>query len=1139
MPHSRSHSLARVVHSIWAWMVLVAWVSPGFGQTPPMPPAKNVRLPDGTMIVIAKNPTDGVGPADGVIVSAKDYQQLLEQAEAGKRNAAPQKPIAPTSCLIRGRAESRKDRSVGLLQISIAYRTTTPRSLVLLGLQRAFPTSAKLDTGALPILELTPEGLAVAVEKPGSYTLTLDVEVPIGPRAGKNEIGWELGLPRAAITMLAFDSPAPEVKQFLIGTRGTDATRPTELKRTAEAVSRFTTASGAKGQPLGPVELLEVAWEVPTATAPPSGVSLASTDATITVRIDELQMETTATIRLSGAERNWIFPLPRDALVNLSRIGAKPEDTDTGPKPLIVAPAEGKPSDWKVTLPESPAEWVATVVLRQPRPAATDSKYAGPYRVNPFHSPTAVRQTGLIRVFAPLGIRLTNFKLSPQLRRQDAPPSVEETPVAVFRYAKLSTEPTINLEFEARPARGTITAQPHHQLTLAVGGWQLRSEVRIVPIRTLVDQLTIELPAGWLDPIIQPLELVDEVQGSKEPAAKRTLNVRLATSQKEPFTLIFESRYPLPATALDASLLLPRFSTTAERDSQLTVSVPEPFDLRGNAYEWEGSAPGTVPIELKSPTARTTPAARQILNGRTDGSFSRVSLSWQTFRPELGAEVRAEVTLTDRQAIVQQTIRFKTAEPLTRPIRLKGPLSSAAFRAVPSVEPLGPGEWSFLPPGGVKDATLTLSYALPLPSFKTGPNPPPQSVPIPLVWPEATRVDSSVRVWGGSGLASRKLTRFEGPWRELPPAATPERDAFPWLSLSGTGANLPLNLELSEAPEVGGASVIVDRAVLQSWSADDGSVQLRARFVVKRWPAYLDCELATLGTPSVRVDQSLVTNLTLISRTDDGTERRTYRIPLPEAKANRVPILIDVRATAPPPQSRTEWMLQPVIVRDAVYRKPIWWQIVAPPTQTPLFLGEGNAEFRWGWRGALYSPVSPVNQVEFDRWLADATDPDAEPETSDTFTDPGGEGLTLRQLVPARVTLVRLPRGLFVVGCSLIVVLFGVGVSRVRPVLVGPMVLLFGVLLAVLAILFPQPTAQAVSSGLWGVVVVAVAFAVQALLAWYTRRRVTHLSAFARNSSSPMLPPVLGPRPSRPSVPQGGSNGSAGQVPSASSAPAG
>src|SRR6266699_2590471 len=77
---------------------------------------------------------------------------LLEAAEQAKRLAAPDKPEPPSVCRLSGRIESRGGKDVAILRVEFQFRTTVPRSAVLLGLQKGKPVAATIDDGKLAVL---------------------------------------------------------------------------------------------------------------------------------------------------------------------------------------------------------------------------------------------------------------------------------------------------------------------------------------------------------------------------------------------------------------------------------------------------------------------------------------------------------------------------------------------------------------------------------------------------------------------------------------------------------------------------------------------------------------------------------------------------------------------------------------------------------------------------------------------------------------------------------------------------------------------------------------------------------------------------------------------------------------------------
>jgi hypothetical protein len=1047
-----------------------------------------VKLPDGTVVFYTANPTDAAPKIDGVVLSAKEYQQLVEQAEQLKKLRETTKPVSPSACHVRGKVDAKGGKPVAKLVVEYSFRTTAPRTVVLLGGQRAAPVAATGTDGKIPLLESTADGLAVVVEQPGEQKVTLELEAAVLPRGGKNELGFEVGLPRAAITSLAFEPPGPAVKKLIVGTRTPEAAapRPPELKRTTDDAARF----AGKGVPLGPIDLLEVAWETPTPATPAATDTALSADADVTVRVDDAQIETTTKLRLKGPAREWLVQLPADAAVTAARANVSNIEAIFASSPAVTRVTDPKLPAWKIQTPDA-GEWVVTAVVRQPRPDAKDAKHPGPYPVGIAFAVGVPKQTGTVRIFAPPTIRLSNYKHSAEVRRQDAAAGAD-APVAAFRYATAAAKPP-TLEFEARPARGFTAVQPHHRLDLTRDGWRLRTEVRVTPVRTVVEQLTFDLPSGWRDQVVvRPDDRVDEVAVGAEANGKRPLTIRLAAGQSEPFALTVETLFPLDDTASDAALPLPKFTGSEERESQLTVTVPDGFTVRGTAAE---AAANATPVDLLPATPPKPGAAVPQLAGTFETPLARLDVAWQPYRAELAATARADVTVGERQLTIVETIQFKAADAIGRPIRLKGPVNPLAFQATPAVEPAGGGLWTLTPAADAKEVTLTVSYAVPLPPRVADK---PVSADVPLVWPDATKVTATVRVWGAA--AGRRPANVQGTWEERPPEPTPDRDALPWLTLAAAGGPkaVPLAFDLVESADAGAA--VVERAVVQTWASADGAVQGRARFLLKRWPAGgIDVELTAAGPPTVFVNKDRADGLTPLPGGDESA--RAYRVPLPEARPSRPTLVVELQY-ALPPQPAGELLLVPPRVRGAVLQAPAWWQVAVPSRDVPLvFTTALLPDVRWGWRGGLPAPVAGLSPAELDRWFAGGVSPDGE-----AWVGAADDAVTGRQATPATVRVVRVPRLPFVVTCSLLTLIVGLAVSRLRPALVGPTVALWGVLAIAAAVLIPQPAAQMLSAGLPGLLALAVALAVGAAARWLARRRVRYLPTFRREVIVPAAP---------------------------------
>ncbi|HVK09341.1 MAG TPA: hypothetical protein VM597_11240 [Gemmataceae bacterium] len=1086
---------------------------------PPKPPdrASAVKLPDGTVVFLTKSPDEANPPIDGVYLSPQEYKALVEQAEQLRKLKDAPRPQAPSECRIAGKVEPRGERTVAVLTLTYSFRTTAPKAVVSLGAQKAFPLAARLDGGKLPALAAGDDGLTALVESPGEHTLALDVEAPVGPRGGKAEVGFEVGLPRAAITTLSL-APPEKVKQVTVGVR-TAADKGGEPKRaTADAA--------ALGKyPLGPAELLEVAWQPPTA-APMTPEAALTAEVDAAVRVDDARVETTATVRLRGPAREWALVLPLGADVEARRATpASPRDPATEPplaaaSPGLTRPADPTKTNWTFRPPDpGGSDWDLTVTARQPRPMPGDPKSREPFAVGPFAVPTAGRASGTVKVYAPPHLRLS-FEPAADVRRQDAPPP-EEDLAAVFRFTAIGPgagPPQALLKVRAHPARTYTRVQPTYTLRRTETGWRLETEAAVTPVRTEIDQVVVEVPAGWQSLEAGPLELVEGVEEIGGGAGGRRYSVRLIAPQKTAFTLTLSASFPLadPAGAREATLPLPRFPEADEAGAKLTAGVPDTWEVKGTAIGSDGTA-----RELKSanPAARQSAAVTAVA-GQFDKGLARVQLTWQPYRPELIAELRAEVALADGQLSVSQTVRFRAADGEARPIRLRGPAGVVGLRSTrggPAVDPVGPGEWTVRPPAdGAREFTLSVTYALPAAKSAAA-----DRVAVGLLWPvDATRVEATVRVFGGG--SARRVARFDGPWRELPPEPAPDRDTLPVLTLAGTGTGtpaLPLTLELSEPTDGGLPAAEVERALVQAWQADDGSVAVRARFRLWRWsPAGVDVQLPPGVSADVSVDGKRVEVAPL------STEPRVVRVPVPEPRVGR-PLLLDVRHLLPAnrPGVFGDVTLTPPRLPGATFRTPARWQVILPTGAVPLTFGRDlQPEVRWGVRRGMPAPVASASTEDLDQWMADGTDPDADGEPTAAGA-PSGDALTAVQPVLGSVKLYRFSRVRFAAVCSLAALVLGLAVSRLRPALIGPALGVVGVAAAVLAAGWPQPAAQVAAAALPGVVGLVAVLGGLAAVRWYYRRQVTHLPGFTR---APVAPAPSTPGSSPPAGPRSSQTGS-------------
>ncbi len=429
--------------------------------------------------------------------------------------------------------------------------------------------------------------------------------------------------------------------------------------------------------------------------------------------------------------------------------------------------------------------------------------------------------------------------------------------------------------------------------------------------------------------------------------------VRLAAGHKQPFELILTATVPVQPGTTEATIPLPRFPGAIERDATIAATVPDGMDVRGEAHEWDGERSavwGNALTPAPGPNGKTGRAVTTV-TGKADGGLARAVLGWQPYRPDLTADVRADVTLFDRQILVQQTIRLRSPDGLPRPLRFRGPPTAAGVRVQLSqtpLESLGPGEWSLTVPPDTKEITLKIDFGIPLPT-QPADDRGPRQMPVGLLWPAtAVRADTIVRVWSNT-VSGRTLTNLSTGWRELPIEPVADRDALPALALVASGGEVPLVLESREAEEASAAAVWVDRGLIQAWAVEDGATRYRARFLLRRWltPAI---EVGLPGplagpTPEFLRDGQKVEASPV---PDAGTGARTFRIPLPEPRPGRTAV-IEVRYQLPAARG-ADSAYQPPLLPSAAFAGPVRWQVSVPPGALPLLTTGATAEFRWRWR---------------------------------------------------------------------------------------------------------------------------------------------------------------------------------------------
>jgi len=1067
-----------------------------------------IKLPSGAIIVVAGNP-DAIDKPDAVYLSPEKFKELNDQIEQLKKQVAAEKAMPANYCKLEGRVEQRGSHSIARLKATFQFQTWAPRSVVFLGCKKAQPVEAKLEDGKLPLLAATDKGLTVQVESAGPHSVQLVLDVPVLPRDAKgNEIGFELGLPSAAVTLLTFEAPA-KVKRLTVATRKqASASAPASGVEPPLEIQRFDAEQllprPNNETPLGAISSLAVSWE---GLGRPGVVeNTRSADADVQVTIGETDIQAEARLRLRGTATSWRFLAPSNADVTVGRappLGSapKPLDFPVDQAPDVLRPEQGK-SEWQIKFREANAtELLVLIGTRTPRNRNPDPKSRTLWPAGPFAALDVPQQSGTIRVKSLPTLRaVANLKADTQRVDTSEDPAAD----AIYRYRSLPPGPNnlpgAPMDLDIRTSPGAVQTRVRHFLSLGEGGWRLRSEILVTPVRSEIESLDLEVPAGGSFEASTP-RLVEAIALIRDNGPRgRVIQVKLASPQRGEFSLTLEGSYPVDAASQHASLVLPRLLNVFNRSDQVTVTVPEGMDLSGGAYQMENDKPGTRIHPLEPPAVAERPP---ILGASVSRTMSHVDLFWKPHRSDIRVEAIVDVRLGDRQGLVTQQLHYTFADQPQRKLRLRAPAS--VERA--SVSPGTIDDWLVtLPADPGKEASIKLNFSFPIPA-PVGDEP--TRISVPLIWPSGvTASEYRVRVLRDRAALNHRLPTAEtDAWQELPVEVVPDESALPLLVLRASGMNLPLNLTLRD-PEASGPllpAIWIDRALIQAQFGDVGQ-QYRARFHLSKWQSRgLDLELpAGAADIELRANGQRQDVRDALATTASGI---TVHIPLTAWREQQHQIVeLDYRLPGINGESLDGWISrwQPPRPRGRVAIGAVRWQVAIAQRSAPLSVGDAEFEERWAFRNGLVHPVPAYSTAELEKWLLQNQEPE-ESKTPRLFKwnaasnwEMSDAGVTALQSGLGTLRIVAIPRMLWLFAVSLLVLLGGLLLSRVPRRSAGVLVAGISAAVLVAGVIWPQPTGQALAAAIPGLLIVVLVLVLQRFLHWRYRRRLARMPGFTR-----------------------------------------
>lgn len=1032
----RRHILSVICISVLA-LAAAGADEPSKKQDRTIDPAK---LPPGAVIIISDNPRDALRQVDAIVLSPAEYRKLLESAEQGRR--AQEEPETPSVCRIEGRVEHRGGRGVAVLSATMKFRTTKPRSVVAVGLNRCKPTAATTD-GQLAVFSTAGDnkGFAVAVSDPGEHTVQIEFETPLTVRLG--EISFELGLPGAAITALE-RLQVPEAA--------------TDLRVGGRPVSKSHLAGGT-AMLLGPAKSLDVRWHE-------RGINEGAAARMVVECKTEVAFGDNAAVSRSRLTVRWPAgsASPFEVVVaGDARLGFEPPDSAVIEEPTRLAGI----TRWIVRPADALSECALEVEARLP------FEYGSPMSIGPARVVGAARQRGTFSIGG------GQVRLAPEplpgaaVARRESPESAPNE--TVFTYALLPASGEL-VRVAPQKLPGQVDGQFQHQLSLNERGWRWQGRLELRPIRREVADLEIETPPELLEcRSASPEVVVSFTESGVGPGGRRRWRLHFADPLRRPTSIALDGIYEFPETAREGVVSLPRMLNCVDRGGQVAVLTPNGVEARGTVREWSG--------DRAAETGRAWEAGSRSSNSATvatDRSPAQVALSWRATDRDGPVAATVYVQLGERQAAVRHQFRVPTASAAS--LRLTGPANLAGrIRGGQgtTIQPIGPGEWSVQPPSSTGGETIvTVHYSFPL-----SVNPNEKTEEVPLVWLDRfADVETDVHVWtGATAKGYRRPVQAIGPWTAVVPPVVADMMAIPSISMHGSGAELPLGVTMADS---GGEMppVQIERMWIQALIDPDGRQYVRIRNLLRpQGPQTIGLTLprdATAAQFQALLDGKRVP----IDPGPGGDATVRLRVDSDPARSFR---LLEFTYIAPRSNNAVS---APYLAR---IETPKWeasaqlpfarWQIGFSDDRTAVAFGSIDSRESWSWERGLLELHPRWNSTALSKWfIGDARYGDLEAvATSSSLTAVGAIG------EPVVVWLV--PRAAAWLVCSVGLVIVGLGFVAAGPRVRAALGMLVVSGVGALATVNPQLVSAMVVYSQPGVAVLALAFACRTILVRNTR----------------------------------------------------
>ena len=777
------------------------------------------------------------------------------------------------------------------------------------------------------------------------HELTLKALVPLSRIGNENRLN--LRAPRATVSQLKLKVPEAKAE----GEVPPEATLET---------SSNAAGGGTEFNVLWQGGDLQLTWRKPggpTAQKP----TVLTAEGTILARIDKFSADAEATlvVRGSGAPfERFHVRLPPGARL-LQDISTDPALTFTpsGPEKDVIEVARLKKDTEPITLH-----------LATRRPHSVD-KPDESFELAGFEVVEAVRQSGHVAI-AVAGDRQVRWRCGrgiEQIEVDQLPDALRQVGVvAGFEYFHFAQPSSLTARLVPQTTR--VSVEPLYKLLVDADRVRLEAELKYAVRGGKVFQLDVGLPPGWEPGAVGPenVAAVDQVA----VVDSNVLSIPLAQPLGGQITLWFHAEWPIPEESKSLRLFLPEPVVNSPGQATVVVVASDNVELIPDHGSMVGLTLHELDPQIELPRRQQAPLCFR------GAAKARFAADLRVRTQSIAVEVISQISLDQQAGNVEQKLAYTIAHIPTDHLVVDVPRSLAGSsrlvfqydgQTVPCNDLPGAEDPSgvagavrrrvALPETCIGACELVVRYPLQLPQFV--PNRP-AAFFAPLVMPgQGELLGNRLYVSAATGMEVSSSTNA---WK-LAQSGMLRSGGRRGLQLAAEGREEQVGLEVRVADEDQAASIVVERAWVQTWLTYS-TRQDRAVFRFTSNRSELEVTLpsgTSLGQVQVLLDGKRV----------NGQAAGKDRLIIPlsdDSSFHRYVLELDYFFPGRRPGPGRFSIEVPHLGDDAWVRR-IYWQLVLPKNEHVVARPESFVnEYAWGWDRYFWGRKPLLGQEELEAW---------------------------------------------------------------------------------------------------------------------------------------------------------------------------